>query len=143
MSRGSVFGNTFLTERQYEILKLKKDNMAPQEIADKLGVTRQDISILERRVNDNIEKAMNTLNLAFELDFLHKIQLKKGMNILEASETVFTEADRLNVKLTESYLSIPMLIRSAASSAIKHGKLTRPLIAYLKKNGNITLAFDR
>ncbi len=142
MSRGRLYGNSLFTERQYEIMRLRKSGMAPEQIAEMLGVTRQNISILERRTQDNMEKAMNTLNLAFEMDFLHKISLKKGVNILEASNFIFEEANRLGIKLRDNYLSLAMIIRSTAASRIQHGKLTASLTAYLRKNGRITVLYD-
>lgn len=142
MSKSQVYGNSLFTERQYEIMRLRKEGLTQEQIAGKLGVTRQNISILERRTHENMEKAMNTLNLAFELEFLHKISIDRGMNILEASKRIFAEADRAGVKLRENYLSLAMLIKSTAATRIQHGKLTVPLLAYLRKNGRITILFD-
>lgn len=143
MARSRGYGNSLFTRRQYEIMRLRKDGLSQEQIAKELGVTRQNISILERRTHENMEKAMNTLNLAFEMDFLYRVSIDAGMNILEASNRIFSEADRAGVKLKESYLSMAMLLRSSAASSIQHGKLSAKMVAYLRKNGRITILFDR
>lgn len=142
MSRGQPYGNSLFTERQYEVLRLRKEGMKPEQMAKHLGVTRQDISVLERRTRDNIEKAMNTLDLAHHMDVLHKFSIRDGMNILEASAAIFNEADRLGIKLQENYLSLAMMVRSAATSSIQKGRITMPLTAYIRNSGHITLFYD-
>ena len=53
----------FLTERQMQILRLRKDGMKQGEIASRLGTTRQNIAILEGRAVKKIEEAAMTLQM--------------------------------------------------------------------------------
>ncbi len=143
MPRSRVYGNSFFSERQHEILRLRNQGLTPDQIASKLGVTRQDVSILERRMRQNLEKAFTTINLAVELDLVHRFSVAPEMYILEASNAIFSEADRLGIKLQENYLSLAMLIRSAAGTDIEKGKLEKPLTAFIGRNGRVTLLHER
>jgi len=50
-----------LTEEQLLVLGLRLEGMKQDEIARKLGTSRQNVSLIERRARDNIAKAASTL----------------------------------------------------------------------------------
>lgn len=142
MGRGKSMKNSFLTERQYEILKFRKQGLSSEEISGILHVTRQDISVLERRIRDNVDRALNTISLVKEMDYLTVIRIEKGTNFIEASNQVFEAADKAGIRLNENYISLATMIRSAFPSGVHKGILESPLSVYLRKNGGILMMHE-
>ena len=53
--------DSFLTPRQIKVLQMRLAGLSQQEVADCLGTTRSNISILEKRAHQNIARARRTL----------------------------------------------------------------------------------
>ncbi|MDD2639276.1 MAG: Tfx family DNA-binding protein, partial [Methanothrix sp.] len=52
---------SLLTNRQASVLRLRRKGMSQQEVAEQLGTTRSNVSILEKRALQNVAKARATL----------------------------------------------------------------------------------
>lgn len=97
---------SFLTEQQIKILSLRAKGLKQSEIAELLGTSRANISILERRALEKIEKAKNTLLIWEQINSKVSISVKRGDDIFEIPKRLFEKADRLNVKVPYSTAEI-------------------------------------
>ena len=95
-------GKSFLTEQQIKILRLRARGLKQSEIAELLGTSRANISILERRALDKIEKAKNTLLLWEQINSKISLSVKKGEDIFTVPERLFRKADELGMKVPYS-----------------------------------------
>lgn len=50
-----------MTRVQLEVLRLRMTGLTQEEVANNLGTTRQNISLVERRAHRNLEKAEETI----------------------------------------------------------------------------------
>jgi len=116
-------GNSFLTERQREIMRLRKQNLKKSEIARILNITRQDVTILEKRAQINIEKAFNTIQIAYEDGLSVRHVIGKDTQILDAVKEIIGVGDRINIRIRSSIPEIFALIRACHGSKIKNGMI--------------------
>ncbi|WP_297420776.1 Tfx family DNA-binding protein [Thermococcus sp.] len=93
---------SFLTEHQIKILMLRAKGLKQSEIAEMLGTSRANVSILERRALEKIEKARNTLLLWEQINSKININVRKGEDIFIIPERLFRKADALDIKVPYS-----------------------------------------
>ncbi|ASJ15068.1 Tfx family DNA-binding protein [Thermococcus radiotolerans] len=93
---------SFLTEQQIRILRLRAKGLKQSEIAEMLGTSRANISILERRALEKIEKARNTILIWEQINSKISVDVKKGEDIFNVPERLFRKADELKVKVPYS-----------------------------------------
>ena len=99
-------GKSFLTEHQIKILRLRAKGLKQSEIAEMLGTSRANISILERRALEKIEKAKNTLLLWEQINSKISLDVKAGEDIFTVPERLFRKADELGIKIPYSTAEI-------------------------------------
>jgi len=97
---------SFLTEQQIKILRLRARGLKQSEIAELLGTSRANVSILERRALEKIEKARNTLLIWEQINSKVSVDVRKGDDIFEIPEKLFKKADELGVKVPYSTAEI-------------------------------------
>ncbi|HDZ36686.1 MAG TPA: Tfx family DNA-binding protein [Thermococcus sp.] len=97
---------SFLTDQQIRILRLRAKGLKQSEIAELLGTSRANISILERRAMEKIEKARNTLLIWEQINSKISVDVKAGEDIFAVPERLFRKADELGVKVPYSTAEI-------------------------------------
>lgn len=97
---------SFLTDQQIKILRLRARGMRQSEIAELLGTSRANVSILERRALEKIEKAKNTLLIWQQINSKVSVEVMRGDDIFEVPERLFRKADRIGVKVPHSTAKI-------------------------------------
>ena len=97
---------SFLTDQQIRILRLRAKGLKQSEIAELLGTSRANISILERRAVEKIEKARNTLLIWEQINSKISVDVKAGEDIFAVPERLFRKADELGVKVPYSTAEI-------------------------------------
>ncbi len=127
----------YLTERQLEILTLRKQGLNQRDTALRLGITRQDVAILEKRALRNIGRAAATLEIAVELGVVTHLSLQAGIHILDAAKRILERADTGGIRLSDNAVTILSGIRSASGSAMRNGVLEAGLEAYILPDGRL------
>lgn len=99
--------NTFLTERQAEILAMRNQGLTQREIADQTGTTVANVSTIERAARQNIAAAKQTLELAAVLESAVWFTVDAGTDLRTLIDTIYRRGDDAEVKLayTEPDLS--------------------------------------
>ncbi|CAB50205.1 Tfx family DNA-binding protein [Pyrococcus abyssi] len=97
---------TFLTEQQIKVLVLRAKGLKQSEIARILKTTRANVSILEKRALEKIEKARNTLLLWEQINSKVSVSVKAGEDIFTIPDRLFKEADKAGVKVPYSTAEI-------------------------------------
>ncbi len=97
---------SFLTEQQIKILRLRAKGLKQSEIAEMLGTSRANISILEHRALEKIQKARNTLLLWEQINSKISVDVKQGEDIFDVPEKLFKKADEMNIKVPYSTAEI-------------------------------------
>lgn len=113
--------DTFLTELQARVLKLRAMGLTQAEIASRLKTSRANISILERRARENISRAERTLKLAARLRAPVVITVKQGDDILELPKRLFKAADSAKILVKDGTADLIAKIKKDAGDKI-HGR---------------------
>ncbi|EQB70023.1 MAG: hypothetical protein AMDU1_APLC00082G0034 [Thermoplasmatales archaeon A-plasma] len=113
----------FLTERQMQILRLRKDGMKQGEIASRLGTTRQNIAILESRAVKKIEEAAMTLQMLEVQGTVCVTGIPAGIHILDAARAIIDEADRNGIRLKGNMVDLVSWLKSNMEGNIISGKI--------------------
>ncbi|MBX8630897.1 MAG: Tfx family DNA-binding protein [Thermoplasmata archaeon YP2-bin.285] len=130
---------SILTERQIEILMMRKEGCTQKEIADRLDISRQDVSILERRALRNLSAAADAISAAARAGVACTFKLSSGTHILDAAKKVIEEADRMQIRLKSSAIGVTSMIRAAASNAIAGGVLQKEIAVTILPDGRVTM----
>ena len=99
-------GKSFLTEQQIRILQLRAKGLKQSEIAEILGTSRANISILEHRALEKIQRARNTLLLWEQINSKISVDVKQGEDIFNVPGRLFKKADELGIKVPYSTAEI-------------------------------------
>jgi hypothetical protein len=135
--------NSFLTERQREIMRMRKNNMKKSEIAKILNITRQDVTILEKRAMINIEKAFNTIQVAYEEGLSVRVAIGKGTQILDAIKEILAAGDQKNIKIRSSIPEIFTLLKICHGQNIKNGIIREGTEVSILPDGKLTMNPNR
>lgn len=129
--------DSFLTARQLEILRLRRDGFSQTEIAKKLGTSRANISATEKIAHMNIEKAKNTLALADLIDAPIWLILEPNTDLNEAVKEIYHRADSLGIRVTHTFPSLSNVISEAAGNKIKGRMVLSRLEIAITKDGAV------
>jgi HTH-type transcriptional regulator, fmd operon transcriptional regulator len=129
----------FLTDKQIEILKLKKKGLSQADIARKLKTTRGNICIIEGTAQKNIEKAKNTLKLFKTLEAPVWVTVASGMDIYDVPGLLFKEADKKHIKVAIDSAMVIVKIKTEVPDKVR-GRITLNEIDISSDEvGNITV----
>ncbi len=125
----------FLTERQMQILRLRKDGMKQGEIASRLGTTRQNIAILEGRAVKKIEEAAMTLQMLETQGTVCVTGIPAGTHILDAARMIIDEADRNGIRLKGNMVDLVSWLKSNMEGNIISGKISTGVRVMILSDG--------
>ena len=138
MVKKDPFHGTTLTDRQWEVIRMRAEGMTQAEVAKRLKTTRENISIIEHRAHDKISAAKATLAALSELEVKREVLLPSGTSVFEATSMIVLRADILGIKLKQSADSILAMIRSRCRSKIRGHHLIAVVKAELTQDGEVT-----
>lgn len=128
---------SFLTERQIRVLQMRQKGMSQQQIADLMGTTRSNVSILERRAHQNIARAERTLLQWTMLRAPISIKAKAGTDVFDLPRTIFAAADELGIRLPVTSLDIVVQLKRRAPRLFKRRALEREVLISVTEEGEV------
>lgn len=132
--------DTFLTEAQLRVLKLRMKGLTQTEIARRLNTSRANVSILESRGKENIARAERTLKLSEKLKAPVVIVVKQGDDILQVPKKVFQAADVAKIKVKLGTADIIARIKDEAEDKIHGRSATKSFNVALLAEGDIVIS---
>lgn len=132
-----------LTESQIEVLKLRLSGMSQEEIATRLGTTRQNVSMLERRARRNIGLAEDTLKAYKEIVTVSSVEVEPGTHLVDVPRLVVSAADGAGVKLRGDFSRIYNIIRFNAPDHVEGVNVIKPFTVLVLRDGEIELLTER
>jgi len=127
--------DSLLTDRQAAVLRLRKKGLSQQEVADILGTTRSNVSILEKRALHNVSRARATLRDWTMIQAPVSLKIPAGTDLFEVPALVFSEADRSGIKLDIGSVDIVFQIRRKVPEALKKRVTIRDLVVAVTEDG--------
>jgi Tfx family DNA-binding protein len=133
--RGKRMG--LLTEVQLSILSLRFDGLTQEDIAKKLGTSRQNISLIERRARSNIQKAEQTLRAYRRLETAATVELKPDTHLVDVPRMLVDAADNVGVKIRVDFALVYKELRYEAGSSIRGTRVIKPIFLHILRDGKI------
>ena len=131
--------DSLFTERQLQVLQLRLRGLSQQEVADQLGTTRSNISILEKRAHQNILRAEQTLKQWMMIRAPISLKIKAGTDVFDLPRMIFEAADKRAMRLPVTSLDIIVQLRRKAPGLFKRRALEKDAEIYVTEEGEILL----
>jgi len=129
---------SFLTNTQIKVLKLRKKGLTQEEIAKMMDTSRANISMIEKRAKENVEKAKNTLKIYNDIIAPVKIIIKEGTDVFDIPKMVFKISDENDIHVKYSSLEILDLINKNAKECIDKRIVKKPFVINILESGEIS-----
>lgn len=128
---------TLLTRRQAEVLVLREQGLKQATIADRLGTTRENVTGIESRARENIEKARETVSFMEMLAAPVRVEVPEGTDLYAAPGLVFDACDEAGVKVTHNAPDLMKLISDAAGEAVEGRQVRTTLFVNVTSDGTV------
>jgi len=129
--------SSFLTERQIKVLQMRLCGLSQQEAADRLGTTRSNISILEKRARQNIARSEKTLQQWMMLRAPISLMAAAGTDVFDLPRMIFSAADELGIKLPITSLDIIEQLQRRSPRPFQKRTLNRDALIYVTEEGTV------
>jgi Tfx family DNA-binding protein len=126
-----------LTDRQKEVLRLRKEGLTQQQIADIIHTSKANVCTIEKAANENIEKAKDTLEFLYTLDATRLCTLKEGSDLLDVVNEIYEQASRVGIKVRYDSIELMNRLRSANPEQIKGRHIRSNIEVYLSEDGEL------
>lgn len=126
-----------LTEDQLTVLGYRLDGLKQEEIAMRLGTTRQNVSLIERRARGNLRKAEATLRAYRRLLTAATVELKSDTHLVDVPRMLVDAADAANIKITIDFALVYKELRDEARDSIRGTRVINPILLHILKDGKI------
>lgn len=127
----------FLTERQIQVLRLRRRGLSQEEVAALLGTSRANVSILERRAMQNIDRALETLKQWKMIQAPVAVRIPEGTDLFALPRIVFREADARGLKLPVNSIDILAELKEIAPHLTRRRLIERSFDIYVTEDGEI------
>ena len=134
--------DSFLTDMQIKVLKLRKKGLTQEEIAKMFGTSRANISMIEKRARENIKKAYNTIKIYNQIMAPLSIEIEEGIDVLKIPDIVFEKADNEGIKVKYNTLELIEFIKEQASEFIEKRTVKKKFKIYVLENGELDVRED-
>jgi hypothetical protein len=130
---------SFLTKRQIMVLKLRQAGLTQEDIARRMKTTRANISLIEKRARENIERSRETLKEWSSIISPVRIIVKRGTDVMEIPDIVFAESDKSNIHVKTDSLDLITRIKKEKGSLIANRILMDDLEIDINVTGEVTI----
>lgn len=129
---------SFLTETQIKVLKLREKGYTQEKIAKMMNTSRANISMIEKRARDNIIKAQNTIKIYNQIVAPLTIDIKKNYDILDIPKLIYKTCDKKDINVKYNTVEIIDKIYKELGGT-KSRLLDKDIKILIYKNGEIDI----
>jgi len=128
---------TTLTRRQAKVLVMRETGHTQATIADHLGTSRANVTGIEARARENLEKARETVAFAELLAAPVRIEIPAETDLYDVPDRVFAACDDAGVKVSQSAPELMKLVSDAAGDAVSGRQVKRHLSVSVSSDGTV------
>lgn len=128
---------TLLTRRQAEVLVMREYGFKQAAIADHIETTRENVTGIEARARENIEKARETVEFAEVLSAPIRVEIPADTDLYDAPDLVFDACDEAGVKVGHNAPELMKLVSDAAGSAVEGRQVRTSLFVNVTSDGTV------
>jgi len=126
-----------LTKIQIEVLSLRVTGLTQEEVANRLGTTRQNISLIERRAKRNIERAEQTIAAYRRIRTVATVTLPPATHLVDVPRMLVDAADLAGVRISGDFSLVYKELRRSAGDNITGSRIIRPIRIDIMRGGDI------
>jgi hypothetical protein len=126
-----------MTEEQLIVLGLRLEGLKQEEVAKRLGTSRQNVSLIERRARGNLSKAELTLKAYRRLETAATVELRPGTHLVDVPRMLVDAADEVGVKIRVDFALVYKELRYEAGSSIQGTRVIKPILLHILRDGKI------
>ncbi|GBF37018.1 Tfx family DNA-binding protein [Methanofervidicoccus abyssi] len=130
---------SFLTDTQIKVLKLRRKGLTLEEIANLMNTTKANICMIEKRARENIEKSKNTLRIYESIIAPLRLTVKEGTDVFQIPKIVYEESNKLNIHVKYNSLELIDLIYRNMKDNIEKRIVKKPFVVSVLEDGDISL----
>jgi len=128
---------TTLTKRQWRVVRLRSTGLTQAQVAKKLRTTRENVTILERRANDNLRAAKATVAAMERLSGSRELVIPSRVSVFEATSMILRRADMLRIKVKMNADAILATLRARHKGRIRGHHLVRAIRVRIESDGSL------
>ncbi len=132
-------GDTFLTQRQIEVLSLRERGVSQKSIAEQFGTSVANISTIENSARSNISKAEGTLILANLLKCSVIFNAQPGTELWDLVSRIYTMANNSEIKLAYTEPELVGYLSRELKNSFQARKLTQEAEIGLTPSGALII----
>lgn len=129
--------DTFLTQRQAEVLALRNDGLTQREVADRLGTSVANVSGVESAAWRHVESAARTLALARVLRCAVRFRAEAGVDLRELVDDVYARGDEAGLRVAHSEPELSTRLHDLLGDRIEGRLLTEAAEIGLTADGEV------
>jgi HTH-type transcriptional regulator, fmd operon transcriptional regulator len=130
---------SFLTKRQLAVLRLRQAGLTQEEIARRIKTTRANISLIEKRARENVERSKETIREWNSVISPVRISVKKGTDVMTIPEVVFAEADKASIHVKCDSIGLITLIKKEKGNSITNRIVDEPFEIDIANSGDVAV----
>lgn len=121
------------------MLRMRQAGLTQEDIARRIKTTRANVSLIEKRARENIDRSRETLKEWESIVSPVRVIVKKGNDVMKVPEVVFAEADKANIHVKTNSLDLLTRIKKEKGNIISNRVLTENLEIDIADNGEVTI----
>jgi len=126
-----------LTDRQKEVLRYRKNGLTQQQIAEIISTSKANVCTIEKAAMENIARARETLEFLYTLDASHLCTLKEGMDLLKTAEMIYSEAEKVGIKVKYDTISLINRLRDSNPERFRARYIRENVEVYINNDGEL------
>jgi Tfx family DNA-binding protein len=130
---------SFLTKRQLSVLRLRQAGLTQEEIARRIKTTRANISLIEKRARENVERSKETLREWNSVVSPVRVTVPKGTDVMYIPDIVFAEADKASIHVKCDSIGLITLIKKEKGYAISNRIVNEPFEVDIANSGEVAV----
>ncbi len=128
-----------LTQRQIRVLLMRRRGLSQTEVAKQLKTTRENITMLEKRAWQNIDKARSTLVALRTYGLSMPVAIRPGTHLVDIPRIMIDQADKAHIALRANFTRIYEDIRFKAKRSVRGARVAEPLTIWIMPDGDFTV----
>ena len=130
---------TVLTERQFEVLALRRDGLTQAEIADQFGTSVANVSSIESSARRNVARAHRTVEAVRWMRAIVRFHVSAGTHLRDVVERVYEAGDDAGVKVVYGDPELSTYLHVRLGDRLHDRRLTNDVEVGLTADGDIVL----
>jgi len=129
--------DTFLTERQAEVLALRNEGLTQREVAERIGTSVANVSSVESAARRNVEAAVRTVDLAELLECAVRFPVEAGLDLREVVDEIYARGDEAGLRVAYAEPELTTRLHDALGDRIESRRLTADVEVGITADGAV------